>query len=192
MAMMDYVIGGMDRSFKLKLFHTLHAAEQAGLQPGITSAFRDDYRQSIATGLKAASDRSYHGGSTRGGYGHGVAADVVSVKGATRGQRWVSTEKLWKWIDDHGKEFGIGRPYLNRDPPHVAPIDGQEYASRRGGAKTQDVAAKVRKGTRVAVRDDHSKAKAKRNDHSKAKQAKTASARLSQAKTAKLSKGRTM
>jgi hypothetical protein len=40
--MMDYVIGGMDRSFKLKLFHTLHAAEAAGLSPGITSAFRDD------------------------------------------------------------------------------------------------------------------------------------------------------
>jgi len=54
-SMMDYVIGGMDRSFKLKLFHTLHAAEAAGLSPGITSAFRDDYRQSIASGLKAAS-----------------------------------------------------------------------------------------------------------------------------------------
>ena len=54
MPMIDYVIGGMDPSFKLKLFHTLHAAEQAGLSPGITSAFRDDYRQSIASGLKAA------------------------------------------------------------------------------------------------------------------------------------------
>ena len=31
MPMMDYVIGGMDRSFKLKLFHMLHAAEVAGL-----------------------------------------------------------------------------------------------------------------------------------------------------------------
>src|SRR6202795_662048 len=38
MSMMDYVIGGMDRSFKLKLFHTLRAAEAAGLSPGITSA----------------------------------------------------------------------------------------------------------------------------------------------------------
>ncbi|KRQ97217.1 hypothetical protein [Bradyrhizobium valentinum] len=191
MAMMDYVIGGMDRKFKLKLFHTLHAAEQAGLSPGITSAFRDDYRQSIATGLKAATGRSYHGGSSRGGYGGGVAADVVSVKGSTRAQRWVSTEKLWKWIDERGREFGIGRPYLDRDPPHVAPIDGQEYASRRGGTKTQDAQAKVKKPNRVAVRDDHSKAKAKRNDHSsKTKQAKAA--RLPQAKTAKLSKGRTM
>ena len=82
MSMMDYVIGGMERSFKIKLFRALYAAEAAGLQPGITSAFRDDYRQSIASGLKAASDRSYHGGSTRGGYGHGLAADIVSVNGA--------------------------------------------------------------------------------------------------------------
>ena len=63
--MADYVIGGMDRDFRLKLFHMLHAAEDAGLSPGITSAFRDDYRQSIASGLKAANDRSYHGGSFR-------------------------------------------------------------------------------------------------------------------------------
>ena len=45
MSMSDYVIGGMDKSFKLKLFRMLQAAENAGLQPGITSAFRDDYRQ---------------------------------------------------------------------------------------------------------------------------------------------------
>ena len=156
MPMMDYVIGGMDRSFRLKLFHALHAAEQAGLSPGITSAFRDDYRQSIASGLKAATDRSFHGGSFRGGYGHGLAADVVSVKGATRAQRWVSTEKLWKWIDEHGKEFGIGRPYLGRDPPHVAPVDGKEYVSRRGGAKTQQAESSVKKRTRLAARADDS------------------------------------
>jgi hypothetical protein len=156
MPMMDYVIGGMDRSFRLKLFHTLHAAEQAGLQPGITSAFRDDYRQSIASGLKAASDRSYHGGSFRGGYGHGLAADVVSVRGATKAERWVSTEALWKWIDAHGKEYGIGRPYLDRDPPHVAPIDGKEYASRRGGSKAQHAEAHVKKSKRVAARADRS------------------------------------
>ena len=136
MSMSDYVIGGMDRSFKLKLFHMLYAAEAAGLQPGITSAFRDDYRQSIASGLKAASNRSYHGGSLRGGYGHGLAADIVSVNGANRAQRWTSTEVLWKWVDANGKLFGIGRPYLGRDPPHVGPIEGPEYVSRRGGAKT--------------------------------------------------------
>ena len=157
MSMMDYVIGGMDRSFKLKLFHTLHAAEVAGLSPGITSAFRDDYRQSIASGLKAASNRSYHGGSSRGGYGHGLAADIVSVQGGTRDQRWASSEKLWKWVDAHGKEFGIGRPYLGRDPPHVAPVDGQEYAAHNRGSKHAE--SGVKKVKRVAVRVDTSLAK---------------------------------
>jgi len=198
MAMMDYVIGGMDRSFRLKLFYTLYAAEQAGLQPGITSAFRDDYRQSIATGLKAATERSYHGGSLRGGYGRGLAADIVSVKGNSRAQRWVSTEKLWKWIDERGKDFGIGRPYLNRDPPHVAPIDGQEYVSRRGSAKTQEAEATTKKVNRVAARSDRGKAKPAKAAQAKAiktARAKTALAKMAQAKTAKtarLSKGRTM
>ncbi|MBR0829248.1 peptidase M15 [Bradyrhizobium manausense] len=159
MSMMDYVIGGMDRSFKLKLYHVLHAAEAAGLSPGITSAFRDDYRQSIASGLKAASNRSYHGGSLRGGYGHGLAADIVSVDGRNRAQRWVSTEKLWKWVDANGKAYGIGRPYLDRDPPHVGPIDGQEYASRRGGAKVAHATADAKKTKRVTARDHRAPAK---------------------------------
>src|SRR5258707_7387358 len=84
MPVMDYVIGGMDRSFKLQLFRVLRAAEEAGLSPGITSAFRDDYRQSIASGLKAATDRSYHGGGLRGGYGHGLAAHARGGKSATQ------------------------------------------------------------------------------------------------------------
>ena len=86
---------------------------------------------------KAATESSYHGGSRRGGYGHGLAADLVSVKGKTRSERWSSSKNLWKWIDAHGKEIGIGRPYLDKDPPHVAPIDGKEYADHRGGASAQ-------------------------------------------------------
>jgi hypothetical protein len=144
MPLMDYVIGGMDKSFKQKLFRTLLAAEAAGLSPGITSAFRDDYRQSIASGLKAASDRSYHGGSSRGGYGHGMAADIVSTKGDNRAQRWTSTEALWKWVDANGKALGIGRPYLGRDPPHVGPIDGKEYISKRGGGSDGKEVARVK------------------------------------------------
>jgi hypothetical protein len=155
MPMMDYVIGGMDRSFKLKLFRMLYAAEAAGLSPGITSAFRDDYRQSIASGLRAASNRSYHGGSLRGGYGHGLAADVVSVAGGTRDQRFASSEKFWKWIDEHGKEFGIGRPYLGRDPAHVAPSDGEEYAKHNRGPKhaASDAKTTAKKAKRMATRD---------------------------------------
>lgn len=141
MPVVDYVIGGMDGDFKLRLFQMLHAAEQAGLAPGISSAFRDDYRQSIASGLKAADNRSYHGGSLRGGYGHGLAADIVSIKGATRADRLASTNILWNWIDANGKNFGIGRPYLGRDPPHVAPIDGEEYAKHHPGRTARHASA---------------------------------------------------
>src|SRR5262249_45893054 len=148
--LMDYVIGGMDQGFKMKLYRALRAMDNAGLMPGITSAFRDDYRQSIASGNKAATDSSFHGGSRRGGYGHGLAADLVSVKGRTRSERWVSTENLWKWIDAHERELGIGRPYLDRDPPHVAPIDGKEYAAHRG-PNSQPVASDPRLRDWVSV-----------------------------------------
>jgi hypothetical protein len=132
MSVSQYVVGGMDRGFKVRLYNLFRALDDAGLAPGMTSGFRDDYRQSIASGNKAEINRSYHGGSLRGGYGHGLAADVVSIKGETRSERCSSSERMWKWIDTHGKEFGIGRPYLDKDPPHIAPIDGKEYADKRG------------------------------------------------------------
>lgn len=162
MPLVDYVIGGMDRSFKQRLYCALHALDDAGLSPGITSGFRDDYRQSLASGNKAATDSSYHGGSRRGGYGHGLAADLVSTNGETRSQRYSSSQKLWKWVDAHGKEFGIGRPYLDRDPPHVAPIDGKEYADHRGGANALlaalDQQASAIGGTRRSQRSQGEKA----------------------------------
>jgi hypothetical protein len=155
----NYVIGGMDRDFKSKLVQMLRAADAAGLSPGITSAFRDDYRQSIATGLKAADNRSYHGGSLRGGYGHGLAADIVSVNGATRAERLNASETLWKWVDAHGMEFGIGRPYLGRDPPHVAPIDGKEYADHHPGMKARQARAAAKAGKKLVSGDDRIPAK---------------------------------
>jgi hypothetical protein len=154
MSPQDYVIGGMDPAFRVKLYHALRALDDAGLMPGITSAFRDDYRQTIASGQKARSDRSFHGGSFRGGYGHGLAADIVSVKGATHAEQLASSDVLWKWIDAHEKELGIGRPYLDWDAPHVGPLDGSEYLSRRGGPT--DHAVKDRH--RLAVlHHDHAK-----------------------------------
>jgi hypothetical protein len=159
MSSMEYVIGGMDRDFKLTLYRAVRAMDDAGLSPGITSAFRDDYRQSLASGLKAANNRSFHGGSLRGGYGHGLAADIVSVKGETRTERFASSEILWKWIDAHGKEFGIGRPYLDKDPGHVGPIDGPEYAMKRRGANTQHARSENKTPNPLAVRDDRGVAK---------------------------------
>jgi hypothetical protein len=158
MPLMDYVIGGMDPSFRATLYHALRRLDDAGLMPGITCAFRDDYRQTIATGQKAQSDRSYHGGSFRGGYGHGLAVDLVSVKGKTRGERLASSEEMWKWIDTHEKELGIGRPYLDRDPPHVAPIDGEEYAAHRTEPNRQHAESKA-KQQRLTVHNDHNMSK---------------------------------
>jgi hypothetical protein len=78
----------------------------------------------------------------------------------------MSSESLWKWIDAHGNEFGIGRPYLDKDPPHVAPIDGKEYADHRRGANTQHARTDIRKRNLVAVRNDHSFAKLARTGRS--------------------------
>lgn len=151
MPLKDYVIGGMDRSFRLKLYRALRTMDAAGLMPGITSAFRDNYRQAIATGKKAATDSSYHGGSRRGGYGHGLAADLVSVKGETRMERYGASQELWKWIDAHENELGIGRPYLDRDPPHVGPIDGKEYTDKRHRPKVQIAGLKTKNVPKAKV-----------------------------------------
>jgi len=168
MSLKDYVIGGMDRAFKQKLFRAARVMEQAGLMPGITSAFRDDYRQSIAVGKTAASDSSYHGGSRRGGYGHGLAVDLVSVKGDTRMQRYAASEELWKWIDAHEHELGVGRPYLDRDPPHIGPLDGKEYADKRGRARVQVAAATAKTDGQTAESPAKKKtAQAKRSNTKK-------------------------
>jgi hypothetical protein len=55
--------------------------------------------------------------------------DTLTVSAA---RHCASSEELWKWIDAHETKLGVGRPYLDRDPPHVAPIDGKEYAANRG------------------------------------------------------------
>jgi hypothetical protein len=155
MSLKEYVIGGMDRSFKRKLYHALRAMDDAGLSPGITSGFRDDYRQALASGNKAATDSSYHGGSRRGGYGYGLAADLVSVKGETRAERIKSSQILWKWIDAHENELGIGRPYLDRDPPHVGPIDGKEYVQKRSRVKIKLTGSAQNSPKALAVHEKH-------------------------------------
>ena len=54
----------------------------------------------------------------------------------------MASDKLWNRIDVH-PEFGIGRPYLGKDPAHVAPIDGKEYADHRKPNIAKRLLAKV-------------------------------------------------
>jgi hypothetical protein len=77
------------------------------------SAFRDDYRQRLASGFKASIGNSLHGGSRRtGGYGHGRAIDITSADGN-------NAEVVWEWIDKHGGEYGLRRPMPGPDPAHI-------------------------------------------------------------------------
>ena len=46
-----------------------------------------------------------------------------------RDDRWRS-EKLRKWFDAQGKQFGVARLYLDFSPAHLAPIVGRERSAR--------------------------------------------------------------
>ncbi len=121
----EYVIGGVDPDFRELLFAMGQAMDAAGIDWTILSAFRDDYRQNLASGLKARVDNSFHGGSVAtGGYGHGCAADLASSNG-------LSNDAVWRWVDRHGLQFGLHRPLRGIDPAHVLPNAGwRELAAK--------------------------------------------------------------
>jgi hypothetical protein len=112
MSLSTYVIGGMDRDFREQLYHAGKAMDAAGIHWSMLSAFRDDWRQQIASGFKAHAGNSLHGGSrATGGYGHGRAIDVTSADG--------KDEEVWHWVDAHGARFGLRRPMPGVDPAHI-------------------------------------------------------------------------
>jgi hypothetical protein len=119
----EYVIGGMDRDFRELLYDLGHAMDADGINWTILSAFRDDYRQGIASGFKAHRGYSFHGGSiATGGYGHGCAADLA-------GNDPDSSDEVWKWLDQHGEQFRIRRPMRQSDPAHIQPFGSWHEAA---------------------------------------------------------------
>jgi hypothetical protein len=114
LSLQAYVIGGMDPDFREQLYHAGHAMDAGGLHWSMLSAFRDDYRQALASGFKAHGGNSLHGGSTAtGGYGHGRAIDITTADG--------DASAVWHWIDSHGAKFGLNRPMPGADPAHIQP-----------------------------------------------------------------------
>src|SRR5712692_6086932 len=112
MSLPDYVIGGMDPDFREQLYHAGRAMDAAGIQWTMLSAFRDDYRQRLASGFKARTGNSLHGGSrATGGYGHGRAVDLTIAEG--------DADDVWDWIDENGAKYGLHRPMPGSDPAHV-------------------------------------------------------------------------
>jgi hypothetical protein len=112
MSLRDYVIGGMDPEFREQLYHAGRAMDAAGVEWSLLSAFRDDYRQTLASGFKASTGNSLHGGSRRtGGYGHGRAVDVTGAAD--------NMNEVWQWFDAHGAKYGLFRPMPGYDPAHI-------------------------------------------------------------------------
>ena len=108
----EYVITGMDPDFREQLYHAGRAMDAEGIQWAILSAFRDDYRQKIASGFKARGGNSLHGGSRRtGGFGNGRAVNVTSADG--------DHSTVWKWLDANGSKYGLHRPMPGNDPAHL-------------------------------------------------------------------------
>ena len=158
MSMSDYVIGGMDADFREQLFAMGHAMDAAGIDWTIRSAFRDDYRQGLASGYKAHAGNSFHGGgAATGGYGHGCAVDLASPDG-------LSNQTVWNWIDQHAETFGLHRPLREIDAPHVQPhgawhaigaaLRHERLARRPGGSVEEALAISADQVSRARVTEE--------------------------------------
>jgi hypothetical protein len=106
-----YVVGGMAPELKERLLAFGKAADGKGLRWSMLAGFRDDYRQSIASGFKARTGYSQHGGSkvTRG-YGDGRAIDITAVG---------PVGPVLALLDSLGGKLGLTRPMKGSDPNHV-------------------------------------------------------------------------
>ena len=145
LSLRDYVIGGMDPKFREQLYYAGLAMDADDVEWTILSGFRDDYRQTIASGFKARPGNSFHGGSiATGGYAHGCAVDVASVDPT-------ASQMVWRWLDLHGSEFGLHRPLARIDPAHVQPLGSwHELAAKLRGEdgrpQPEPVAVRPREG----------------------------------------------
>lgn len=139
-----YVIAGMDADFREQLYHAGKAMDAAGIEWTIVSGFRDDWRQSIASGIKARTGFSRHGGSRAvGGYGNGLAVDLGHVD-RTR------SDSVFRWLDANGAKYGLFRPYRHFDPPHVEPRgDFRKLASNLRRERVGSAVADTRGSTGV-------------------------------------------
>src|SRR3984957_9265705 len=155
LSLQAYVIGGMDPDFREQLYHAGRAMDAGGVRWSMLSAFRDDYRQALASGFKAHGGNSQHGGSNAtGGYGHGRAIDITTAEG--------DASAVWHWIDAHGTKFGLRRPMPGADPAHIQPRPAfhdlahqlREARVRLDNEMTGAVTEAAASRMKVASRDD--------------------------------------
>jgi hypothetical protein len=114
----DYAINGMHPDLREILYALGRTFDGAGINWSFLSAFRDDFRQSIAAGFKASACGSLHGGSCRTkGWGDGRAADLWIAD--LRGYPAEDASLLLDLIDRVGPSSGLARPMPQADPAHV-------------------------------------------------------------------------
>lgn len=118
MDLCQYVIGGMSRAAQKAFYKVGKKLDSLGIRWSILSAFRDDYRQRIAEGIKACNSCSLHGGSRWGGYGNGQAIDVTLVGNEEDGPL-----KAGNIFAKYGPHFGLRRPMPGYDPAHIQLAD---------------------------------------------------------------------
>jgi hypothetical protein len=143
-ALCDYAVNGMHSDLREILYALGRLADESGIPWSFLSAFRDDYRQNIASGFKASNCGSLHGGSCRTlGWGDGRAADL-----------WISDHNgypaddplpLFELIDRLGPSLGLSRPMPMADPSHVQVSGDWQAIGRRLRAK------RLRSGTQAAA-----------------------------------------
>jgi hypothetical protein len=134
----------MDPKFRERLYQAGRAMDADGIQWSMLSAFRDDYRQRLASGFKASTGNSLHGGSRRtGGYGHGRAIDITTADG--------DPEVVWKWLDVNGSKYGLHRPLPGPDPAHVQQVgDGGKISVVKRKARAKIAATKQKHKAKLA------------------------------------------
>lgn len=121
MSVCQYAIKGMHPDLRESLYAFGQVADSLGINWSFLSAFRDDYRQSIASGFKAGPCGSMHGGSCRTkGYGDGRAADLWAP----------NPSSLFQLIDRIGHRYGLSRPMPGNDPAHVQVGGNWQIAAR--------------------------------------------------------------
>lgn len=143
----DYVIGGMSEELQLKLYAAGQKMDAEGIKWSMLSAFRDQYRQEIATGFKASACGSMHSGQNcgMGGYGKGVAIDVSSAQAAD-------------WLARNGSQYGLSRPMPGKDPYHIqtsgsSPVVQQTLTAVMSGGTPQPTYT-IKNADGIVVADD--------------------------------------
>ena len=87
--------------------------DAAGLKWSILSAFRDDYRQRIASGIKAGASNSLHGGMRARPAATALAAPSMSP------MPMATCTRSGDWLDANGAKYGLHRPMPGYDPAHI-------------------------------------------------------------------------